>query len=305
MSRIILKRVLQAPVAIFAVLTIVFFVLNASGDPTMVLVSPDATPDLIEAMRTKMGFDRPLYEQFFLFMKSALQGDFGISFREKQPAFQVVLGYFPATLQLAACAALLSTVISIPLGVFSAWYRGSWIDRFSTAYSVLGQSMPSFWIGIIFILIFSVKLGLTPVGGRGGFSHLILPSLVLAWHFSAVLVRLVRSSLLEVLNENYIRTARAKGAPEWKVVWKHAFRNIEAPTLTVWSLQLGALLTGAVVTEIIFSWPGIGRAMIAAVLDRDYPVVLAAIFIFTIIYLVINLVTDILNRLLDPRIKDE
>jgi len=302
--RIILKRILQAPLAIFLVLAAVFFVLNASGDPAMVLVSPDATPALIEAMRQKMGFDRPLYEQFFLFMKSALQGDFGVSFREKEPAFQVVLRYFPATLELAFFSIVLSTLISIPLGVFSAWYRGGWIDRFTTAFSVLGQSMPNFWIGIILILIFSVKLGWTPVGGRGSYSHLILPSFVLAWHFSAVLVRLIRSSLLEVLNENYIRTARAKGAPEWKVVWKHAFRNIQAPILTVWSLQLGALLTGAVVTEIIFSWPGIGRAMIAAVLGRDYPVVLAAIFVFTLIYLVINLVTDILNRLLDPRIKD-
>jgi peptide/nickel transport system permease protein len=303
--RIILKRILQAPIAIFAVLTIVFLVLNASGDPALVLVSPDATPDIVEAMRQKMGFDRPLYEQYLVFLKTAIQGDFGISFREKQPAFEVVLRYFPATLELAFCAILLSTIVSIPLGVFSAWYRGGWIDRFTTVFSVLGQSMPTFWIGILLILIFSVKLRLSPVGGRGGFEHLILPSVVLAWHFSAVLTRLIRSSLLEVLNENYIRTARAKGAPEWKVVWKHALRNIQVPILTVWTLQIGALLTGAVVTETIFSWPGIGRAMIAAVLGRDYPVVLAAIFVFTIIFIVINLVTDILNRLLDPRIKSQ
>jgi ABC-type dipeptide/oligopeptide/nickel transport system permease component len=305
MSRIILARIVQAPITLFGVLTIVFFMLTAAGDPSVMLVSPDATPDMVEAMRQKMGFDRPVYEQYFAFMTSAIQGDFGQSFREREPAFQVVMRYFPATLELAFVSVVLSTLVSIPIGVLSAWYRGGWIDRISAGFSVLGQSMPTFWIGIVFILCFSLKLGWTPVGGRGSFLNLILPSLVLAWHFSAVLTRLVRSALLEVLNENYIRTARAKGAPEWIVVWKHACRNIQASVLTVWGLQLGALITGAVVTETVFSWPGIGRATIAAVQGRDYPVVLAAVFSFTVLFLVINLVTDILYRVLDPRIRDQ
>jgi peptide/nickel transport system permease protein len=304
MYRFVISRLIQLPFALFGVLTIVFFIMTASGDPAVLLVSPDATPDLIDAMRHKMGFDRPLYEQYGSFLWNAIHGDFGISFYEGEPAFDVVLRYLPATLELTMASLAVGTAIALPLGILAARQQGKLIDTCAIMIAVLGQSMPVFWLGILLMLVFSLKLHWLPVGGRGGMIHLILPALTLGWHFNAFMTRLVRSAMLEILDENYIRTARAKGLPEWIVICKHAFKNAQLPVLTVWGLQLGALMTGAVVSETVFSWPGLGRASITAVLGRDYPVILASVFVFAIIFITINLIIDIAYFLIDPRIRD-
>jgi len=303
MTRIILARLLQAPFALLGVMTIVFFLLSSSGDPAALMVSPDATTEMVEAMRVKMGFDQPLYVQYGNFLWNALHGDFGISFREKEPAFTVVMHYLPATLELTLASVLVSTAISLPLGILSARYRGSFVDFISTTVAVLGQSMPVFWTGIMLVYVLALKLEWLPVGGRGTLAHLIMPALTIGWYFNAMMTRLVRSVMIEILNENYIRTARAKGLSEWTVVAKHAFRNAAVPTLTVWALQLGTILAGTVVAETVFSWPGIGRASIDAVLGRDYPVVLACVAVFSVIFILINLVVDLAYFLIDPRIR--
>ena len=216
---------------------------------------------------------------------------------------EVVLDALPATLELALAALVVATLISIPLGVLAAIRREGPIDMAATVIAVLGQSMPVFWLGIILIMIFSVMLQWFPVSGRGGFAALVLPALTLGWYMNAIMTRLTRTAMLEVLSEPYIRTARAKGLPERRVVLRHGLRNALIPIVTIWGLQAGTMLTGTVVTETVFSWPGVGRASIYAVLGRDYPVVLASIAVFTLIFVVINLLIDVAYLIIDPRIR--
>jgi peptide/nickel transport system permease protein len=304
MIRFTVMRIIQAIFAVIVVTLIVFVFLHASGDPVALLLPDNASQEQIQAYRQKLGLDRPVIEQYAQFLKNVvIKGDFGTSFRKQEPAMTAILRHLPATAQLAVCALIIGTLISIPLGVLAAVKRGSVIDTIAVLLSTLGQSMPVFWLGLLMILLFAVKLGWMPVGGRGGWKHLILPSFTLGWYMSALMTRLVRSAMLEVLNQDYIRTARGKGVIERVVITKHAFRNALIPLLTVWGLQAGSLLTSAVVTETTFSWPGVGRASIYAVSGRDYPVVLASVFLFTLIFVGINFVVDLAYTWIDPRIR--
>lgn len=304
MFRFIIMRVIQAVIAIIVVTFIVFLFLNSSGDPVALLLPDNASEAQKLAYKQMLGLDRPVVEQYLRFLSNlVLKGDFGTSFRNQEPAMRVVLRHIPATAQLAVSAFVIGTLISIPLGVLAATKRGSIIDTIAIIISTLGQSMPIFWLGLLVILIFSVELGWFPVGGRGDIKNLVMPSFTLGWYMSALMTRLVRSAMLEVLNQDYIRTARGKGVIERVVITKHAFRNALIPIITVWGLQLGSLLTSAVITETTFSWPGVGRASIYAVSGRDYPVVLAAVFLFTIIFVGINFIVDIAYTISDPRIR--
>jgi len=303
MLRLVLARVLQVPVVILAMSLLVFVFLNASGDPAQMLMPIEASPDDLERMRRSLGLDQPLYVQYWNFLVNALQGDFGVSIRSRQPAIDTVLHALPATLELALAAMIVSTAISIPLGIAAAVKRDTPIDTAATVVAVLGQSMPVFWLGILLILVFSVTLHWLPVSGRGSWQALILPAVTLGWYMNALMTRLTRSAMLEVLNEPYIRTARAKGLPGRMIIMRHAFRNARIPIITVWGLQVGAMLTGTVVTETVFSWPGLGRASIHAVLGRDFPVVMASIALFTLIFVIINLIVDLTYYALDPRIR--
>ena len=277
--------------------------LNASGDPAQLLMPTEATEQDIEEMRRALGLDRPLYVQYWNFLSNALQGDFGTSLRSRQPAMDTVLAALPATLELAFAAIIISTAVSIPLGIAAAVKRNSPIDTIATVVAVLGQSMPVFWLGILLILLFSVTLNWLPVSGRGSWQSLILPAVTLGWYMNALMTRLTRSAMVEVLNEPYIRTARAKGMPLRTIIFKHAFRNARIPILTIWGLQVGTMLTGTVVTETVFAWPGLGRASIHAVVGRDFPVVMASIALFTLIFVLINLIVDLAYYALDPRIR--
>jgi peptide/nickel transport system permease protein len=282
---------------------LVFVFLNASGDPVQMLMPIEATPEDVEIMRRALGLDQPLYIQYLKFLGNALQGDFGLSLRARQPALDIVLDALPATLELALAAMIISLVISIPLGIAAAVKRNTIFDTVATVVSVLGHAMPVFWLGILLILFFSVKLQWFPVSGRGSWQALVLPALTLGWYMNALMTRLTRSSMLEVMSEPYMRTARAKGLPPRMIIFKHAFRNARVPIVTIWGLQAGAMLTGTVVTETVFAWPGLGRASIFAVVGRDFPVVMASIALFTVIFVTINLAVDLAYYMLDPRIR--
>lgn len=303
MLRLIMFRLLQVPIVIVAVSFVVFMFLNASGDPVRMLLPIEASDADVQAMREALGLDRPLMVRYVDFLFNALQGDFGTSLRAQRPAMDVVLDALPATLELAGAALLLATAISLPLGILAAVRRNGLIDWIATTVSVLGQSMPIFWLGILMILVFSVHLGWLPASGRGHWTAIIMPAVALGWYMNALMARMTRTAMVEVLNQPYVRTARAKGLSPRRVVLKHAFGNARIPILTVWGLQAGAMLTGTVITETVFSWPGLGRASIYALQSRDYPVVLASIALFTLIFLVINLLVDLAYFLLDPRVR--
>jgi ABC-type dipeptide/oligopeptide/nickel transport system permease component len=294
---------MQIPAVVVVVSFIVFVFMNASGDPVRMMLPIEATQDDVDRMRVALGLDQPLLVRYGEFLWNALHGDFGMSIRARQPAIDIVLAALPATLELALCALFFATIVSIPLGIVAAVRRNGFVDLLATTASVLGQSMPVFWLGILLIMIFSVRLGWLPASGRGSLAALVLPTIALGWYMNALMSRMTRTAMLEVLGQPFIRTARAKGLPERVVVLKHAFGNARIPILTIWGLQAGAMLTGTVITETIFSWPGLGRASIYALQGRDYPVVLASIALFTVMFLLINLAVDLAYFWLDPRIR--
>lgn len=305
MLKYMAMRLLQLPVSLLGLTLVVFIFVNVSGDPATLLLPEDSMPEEAEMLRAKMGLDRPLIERYGLFVINALQGDFGMSFRKREPAFDVILRQYPATLELAVASLLIATLISIPLGTAAAVKRGSFIDAAASFISVLGQGAPVFWVGILAILLFSLRLFWLPPGGRGGWRHLVLPAGVLGWYMNAYMMRFVRSNMLEVLNQDYIRTARAKGLPERLVIFRHAFKNAQIPLLTLFGIEAGSLLSGAVVIETVFAWPGLGRAAIYAVTARDYPVVMASVIVFGFTYIIINFVIDVAYHWIDPRIRVE
>ncbi|MBN1316736.1 MAG: ABC transporter permease [Anaerolineales bacterium] len=305
MARFTVLRIFQALLAVVVVTLIVFLLLNVSGDPVTLMLPENASQEMIDEYRHKLGLDRSLPEQYVHFLLNAARGDFGTSFRQKEPAMQVILRHLPATAQLAGCALIIGTLVSIPLGILAAIKRGTIIDTIAVIISTFGQSMPVFWFGLLVILLFAVRLNWLPVGGRGDWKNLVLPACTLGWYMSAAMTRLVRSAMLEVLSEHYIRTARGKGLKESVVITRHALRNALIPLLTVWGLQAGSLLTSAVVTETTFSWPGVGRASIYAVSGRDYPVVLASVFLFSLMFVSISTLVDLSYAWIDPRIRIE
>jgi peptide/nickel transport system permease protein len=303
MWRYVARRLLQTVIVLWGVSFIAFGVMFLAGDPALAMVGENWTQEQIAAFRRDMGFDQPWHVQYGRFLSRAVRGDFGVSLRQRQPNLELIFDRMPATLQLAACAMVLSIVVAIPAGVISATRRHSWLDHGASLVAMLGQSMPAFWLGIMLILIFGVGLRWTPVAGRGGPAHLILPAVTLAAYPIARNARMMRSSILEVLGQAYVTTARAKGLREFVVITRHAMRNALIPVVTLIGLEFGALLGGAVITESIFAWPGVGRLTIQAIYGRDLPLVQAAVIVLAAIFVVINLVVDLFYVVLDPRIR--
>jgi peptide/nickel transport system permease protein len=303
MSAFIARRLIQAVLVLLGVSIFVFLLLHLSGDPAVLLLGPEARQEDIARLRTALGLDAPLYVQYWHFIGGVLRGDFGQSLRSSQPALPLVLARTPATLQLGATAMFFALSIALPVGVMSAVYRNTPIDYLGRTMALLGQGIPVFWLGIMLILVVSVQMRLLPPEGRDDLSSVILPAITLGAYQMARTMRLVRSGMLEVLGQDYIRTARAKGLPERLVIRGHAIKNMLIPVVTVIGLDLGTLLGGAVITETIFAWPGIGRLAIQAISTRDYPVVQAVVFVIASGYVLINLGVDILYGYLNPRIR--
>jgi peptide/nickel transport system permease protein len=303
MRTFLLRRLLQSLVVLFGVSFVVFAILHLTGDPALVLLPPDASPEDVRRFREVMGFNDPFFVQYGRFLTGALQGDFGQSVRHGEPAFGLVVERMPATFELAGAALALALCLAIPAGIVSAVRRNTALDYLATVVALFGQSLPTFWLGIMLILLFSVQFHLLPSSGRGTFEHLILPAVTLGLFTTARITRLTRSGMLEVLNQDYIRTARAKGVSDPPVVWKHALKNAAIPIVTIVGIELGTLLGGSVITETIFAWPGVGRLSVQAIANRDYPVVQAAVFLLASTFVLVNLLVDVVYTYLDPRIR--
>lgn len=298
-----LRRSVRGVITLWGVVTAVFFVLRLSGDPVALLVPADAPIAYIEQVRHRLGFDRPLIVQYGIYLKQLLLGDFGESVRQQVPAVQLVLERLPKTLELAAVAFAIAIAVAIPLGLVSALRPNGVVDNVAVFVALIGQSTPTFFIGIVLILVFGLKLDLFPISGTGGWQNLIMPAVTLAAFSMASIARLTRSAFLEVLRQDYIRVARAKGLRERAVVMRHAFKNAAIPIITITGLQLGSLLSGAIVTEQVFAWPGIGLLAINAIYNRDYPVVQAVVIFIAGMFVVLNLLTDLIYAWMDPRMR--
>jgi peptide/nickel transport system permease protein len=305
MQRYIFVRLVQAIVTLGALSLAVFLSVHATGDPALYLLGPEGTQQDHEQLKKNMGLDKPLPVQYGLFLSKVVRGDFGESHISGQEARKVLLERFPATLQLAGAAMVLTVVVGLPLGILSAVKRDTFVDLFAKFFAVLGIATPSFWVAIMLILLFGAILGWLPTFGRGGLSHLVLPAFVLGWGGMAGMVRLVRSSMLEVLDSEYVKFARVKGLPERMVVYKHALKNAVIPALTFGGLTLAGLLNGSVAIEVVFAWPGIGRLMLQGINQRDFPIVQATVLAAGFFYVVIALMVDILYAYVNPRIRYE
>jgi ABC-type dipeptide/oligopeptide/nickel transport system permease component len=296
-------RLFRALIALWLVSTVVFVVMRLSGDPVPLLLPPDAPHSEIRRVRRELGLDKPLPVQYVIFLSNLAHGDFGRSIHFREPAFNVVRGYLAATLELGLTAFLLAALIAVPIGLFSAMRRNTLVDHAAMGLALIGQSAPTFFLGILFILLLSLKADLFPTSGRGDWRNLVLPALTLGAFTMASIARLTRSAVLEVLGADYIRTARAKGVSETWVVAKHTLKNAAIPIVTITGLQFGTLLGGAVVTETVFSWPGIGRLAVQSIYNRDYPVVQCTVFLAALMFVVINFFVDLIYGVLDPRIR--
>jgi peptide/nickel transport system permease protein len=303
MGTLVVRRLVQAILVLWGASIVVFGLLQLSGDPVGLLLPPNATEEDRAALEAKMGFDKPVVTQYLNYMRGVVRADFGDSMRSGQAAMPLVLERLPATFELAGVSMLITILVAIPSGVVAALYRGQLVDRLIMGVTLLGQSVPVFFLGIAFVLIFSVRLHWLPVSGRGGLSHMVLPAVSLGLYSTAKTARLMRSGMLEVLRAEYITTARAKGLADRAVVTGHALRNAMIPIVTVLGLDLATLLGGAIITETIFAWPGLGRLIIYSIEGRDYPVVQAAVFVLATIYVVVNFVVDVLYGFINPRIR--
>jgi peptide/nickel transport system permease protein len=302
----LIRRILLTIPVMVGVATLVFSLIHlVPGDPVQAMLGESASPADIAELRAKLGLDRPLMVQYGAFLKGMITGDLGTSLRTNQPVAVAIGERLPATFELATAAMTLAVLFAIPLGIIAAARAGTRIDHLATTLALVGISMPSFWLGPLLAIVFSVALGWFPVSGRGTPAHLVLPAVTLAAPLAAVLARMTRASLLEELREPYVLAARARGVSRFQAVMKHAFRNSLIPIVTVLGLQFGAVLTGAVITETIFAWPGVGRLLIQSISFRDYPLVQGCILLIAIAYVSMNLLTDVLYGLLDPRIRHE
>lgn len=300
----LVRRLFSALVTVVGVATLVFFLIHLiPGDPVDRILGDSARPADREALRTALGLDAPVSVQFGDFLSGLARLDLGDSIVSGRPVASLIAQHLPATLQLAAAALAIALLVAVPLGVIAARRRGTRLDSLAMGFSLLGVSIPNFWLGPMLILVFSLWLGWTPVSGREGLASLVLPALTLGTSLAAVLARMVRSSLLEVLEEDFMRTARAKGLDENTVVWRHGLRNALLPVVTLVGLQLGALLGGAVITETVFAWPGIGLLLVDAIQARDYPVVQGCVLTISTTYVLVNLGTDLIYGVIDPRIE--
>jgi len=297
------RRLLAAVVVLWMASIIVFALSRMSGDPRHLFISEYTTKEQWDAWGREFGLDRPYPVQYWKWFSRILQFDFGESLREQVPAIRTVRAKFPATLQLGAGAFVFAVGVGVPLGVLAAVTRGTGWDLIGRSFALVGQAMPGFWLGIMLILTFSVRWELLPPSGRGGFNNMVMPSITLGWFAAAALLRLTRSAMLEVLDSEYVKLARAKGVSRVKVVWKHSFRNAMVVPITYASLLLTALLTGAVVTETVFAWPGVGRLAVQSVFGQDFAVVSCIVLLATAGYLLMNFAVDVLYGVLDPRIR--
>jgi len=303
MRRYLLSRFLSFLPSLLGALTLVFFLIHlVPGDPVEAMLGETASASDKEALRRELGLDEPLWKQYISYLQGLAVGDLGHSLYYHGEVADLILLRFPATLELTLAAMTVAILLAFPLGILAAWKSHTWMDRLALLFSLFGLAMPNFWLGPLLIIVFSIDLGLLPVSGSGSLTHLVLPALTLGTAMAALLTRMIRSSLLEVIHEDYIQAARAKGLSERKVWLKHALRNSLLPVITILGLQFGALLAGSVITETIFAWPGIGRLTIEAIQTRDYLLVQGCVLAIAVSYLVINLFTDVLYRLIDPRI---
>jgi peptide/nickel transport system permease protein len=303
MATFLVRRLLRTVVVVWGVVTVVFIVLRLSGDPIALMVAPETPPDEIAALRDRMGLNDPFIVQYGIFLRDALQGDFGTSLRYREDALDVVVARIPTTIKIAAAAFAIAVIIALPVGVLSALRPNSVLDNIGMVLALVGQAVPTFFLGIVLILVFAVRLRWFPTSGLESTSGLVLPAITLGAFAMASITRLTRAAMLEVLNQDYVRTARAKGLHENSVVRRHALRNALVPVVTIMGLQLGGLLGGSVVTETVFALPGMGRLIIQAIGNRDYPVVQAGVFLIAIAFVTLNLVIDLLYAVLDPRIR--
>ena len=297
------RRLAQTAVVLVGITLVVFWVIRLSGDPVLLMLPADASQQDIQRLRELLGFDQPVHIQLWRFMERVATGDFGTSLRFQEPALALVLDRLPSTVLLAFTALSVAGVIGLPLGVLSAVRRNSVWDHAAMAVALLGQSMPIFWTGIMLITIFAVALDLFPSSGSGTIRHLVLPTAALGFLSTGRVTRLVRGRMIEVLGEDYVRTARAKGLTESCVLYRHALSNCLLPVITILGLELGSTLGGAVVTEMVFAWPGVGRLIVSAIFARDYPLVQAAVLVVAVMFVVVNLVVDLLYAVIDPRVR--
>ena len=304
MRRYALKRILLGILTVLLVSMIVFAASRLSGDVVYLLLPQDATKEEVASLRAKLGLDKPLPIQYLYFLKGAVQGDFGKSYRyTNRQAIEVVMERLPATIQLAFSAFIISIIFGLLLGVFSATRRDSLTDTGAKLFALIGQSMPSFWVSIMAVLIFAVKLGWLPTSGQGGLKYLILPATTTAWFSIASILRLTRSSMLDVLDSEYIKMARIKGNPNYLIIWKHALRNAFIPIVAMAGIQLAHLLGGVVIAETIFNWPGLGSLILEGVNSRDYALVQAGVLVISVTFVTINLAVDLVYGFIDPRIR--
>jgi peptide/nickel transport system permease protein len=303
MGAYVLRRLLQAILIVVGAATITFVLLRLLADPTTMLAPQGATAEDIRILRQAMGLDRPVYEQFVQFLLNAARGDFGDSYWTPKPAMSLILERVSATAQLTACGLGLAVLMGVGLGIVSAIKRHSLLDNLATVLAVAGQAMPIFWLGILLILLFAVYLQVLPGSGIGTPSHLILPSITLASFQAPIIMRLTRSAMLDILSQDYIRTAHSKGLPERAVLLRHAFSNAAIPVVTVIGMQLGGLLGGAIVTETVFAWPGVASLVVQSIIVSDYPVVQAGVLLMSVAIILANLMADVVVGLLDPRIR--
>jgi peptide/nickel transport system permease protein len=299
-----MRRLLYTIPAIWLILTMVFLLIHiVPGDPVQQMLGEDARAEDIGPLRHALGLDVPIWTQYERYLSGLVKGNWGESFHFSRPVFAIVLERFPATLELAIAALLVCLLIAIPAGVYSARKRGSTGDRATAVFTLLGLSVPNFALGPLLILLFSIEIGWLPVSGRGGWGHLVLPAATLGAALAAILTRMVRAAMIEELSSDYIRTARAKGLSERAVLFRHAFPNALVPIITVIGLQFGSLLAGTIVTETIFSWPGIGRLAVQAITTRDYPLLQGCILVIALSYVFVNLLTDLVYSWVDPRVR--
>lgn len=302
MTGYVVKRLLQFVLVLLVLTGLVFTLLHLSGNPAALLLPANATQEQVAQMSRSLGLDRPIHVQYARYLANLFRGDLGTSYRMNLPVTRVIAIYLPNTLSLAGFSILFATFCSLILGISAALKRDTAIDVVATMGATIGQSMPTFWLAILLLLLFGVKLKWLPVSGIGGWKHYILPMVTMGWYSTAFLTRVIRSNMLEVLNAEYVQVARSKGLHERTVVLRHAFRNALLPVVTIWGLQLGTLLMGSVVTETVFAWPGVGRLSAESVLGRDYPVVLGLILVYGAIFSFLNVCVDLSYALLDPRI---
>ena len=303
MKRYFVQRLLLLLPTLFGALTLVFVLIHLiPGDPVEVMLGETATSADKQELRRNLGLDQPLLMQYRNFLTNLATGDLGRSLYEHSSVGKIIGARLPATLMLAIWAMIAALVVSCPLAILAALNRGGWLDRGALLFSLFGLSLPNFWLGPLLMIVFSIQLGWTPVSGRGGISHLVLPGMTLGLGMAAILTRILRASLLQVMNEDFVRTARAKGLAEQQVWLKHMLRNALMSVITIMSLQFGALLAGSLITETVFSWPGIGRLTVQAIQTRDYPLVQGCILVIAVSYILVNFLTDILYKLVDPRV---